>query len=245
MNYDKYRLSAREYIICLGKFILISITFSYLFYDSFGMILLSSPLCILYLKREKNNKLIYRKEQLKKEFLKAILSVSASLSAGLSVDNAFREAAVDMQRLFGKRECIVLELNSLCRKVSCGIRIEDALNDFAVRSGVDTIRDFALIFACAKESGGNLRNVIAKCVDILENEQKTKDEIKVLLRQKQLEQRIMSIIPLGIILYLRVSSGNFLNILYHNTCGRLVMSGCLGVYLVSIYLSERICRISV
>lgn len=245
MNYDKYRLSAREYIICFGKFMLISISFSYLFYDSFAMIFIASPLCILYLRRERNNKLIHRKEQLKKEFLKAILSVSASLSAGLSVDNAFREAAGDMQRLFGKRECIVIELNTICRKIGCGIRIEDALSDFAARSGIDTIKDFALIFASAIESGGNLRQVIAKCVDILENEQKIKDEIKVLLSQKQLEQRIMSIIPLGIIFYLRLSSGSFLNILYHNTFGYLVMTGCLAVYLASIILSERICRISV
>lgn len=243
MNYEKYRFSAKEWIICLGKFILISISVAILFYDSPQIFVCSSPLCGLFIKREKRIRKRKRKEEVAEEFLKALQSVSASVSAGLSFDNAFREAASDMERLYGKKGYIVTELKTICRKISCGIRIEEALKDFAAGSGIDIIRDFAIIFGCARESGGNINHVISNCMEIMESDRKIKEEIKVLLRQKQLEQRIMSIFPLGIILYLRVSSGAFLNVLYHNYLGYIVMTGCLITYLASILISEKICEI--
>lgn len=245
MNYDKYSFSMVEWIICLGKYVLIGLTLSFLFYDSVKVFIFSLPLCCLFVKREKANKKRKRKDEVAEEFLKALQSVSTSVSAGYSFENAFIEAAADMERLFGKKGYIVIELKAIARKISCGIRIKEALNDFAVRSGIESIRDFALIFESAKDSGGNLNQVITRCIDIMESNRKTKDEIKVLLRQKQFEQRIMSAIPPGIILYLRMSSGSFLEVLYHNLRGCLIMTFCLVMYLVSILISEKICEICV
>ena len=73
----------------------------------------------------------------------------------------------------------------------------------------------------------------------------TEREIEVLLSGKRFEQRIMGIIPLVIIVYLRFSTGSFMDVLYHNFAGALVMSVCLVIYVLSYILAARIVAIEV
>lgn len=244
MNYDKYHLSARECMICIGEYIIIISLISYLFYDSMLFIIFFVPLTPLYVKKEAARRKINRKERLGEEFLKSLQSVATSLAAGISPENAFKEAYIEMERMYGPGELIVLELKELCQKLSYGTRLEEALQDFASRSGISAISDFALVFETAKETGGSFQRVISNCVNIMEEDYRIKGEIKVLIRSRQYEQRIMSVIPLGIILYLKLSSRGFLDVLYHNFFGYLVMTGCLAAYIISVIVSEKICEIS-
>lgn len=245
MNYDNYHLAAREWMICIGEYIIIISLFSYLFYDSMLFALALLPFFVLYVKCFKEKRKAKRREELKEEFLKSLQSVSTSLVAGLSPENAFRDALSDMKRLYGERGYIVVELEAICRKITYGTRLEDALADFANRSAVETIRDFSVVFGAAKKSGGGFSHIISDCIDIMDEDRKTKEEAMVLIRSKQYEQQIMNIVPLGIILYLKLSSGDFINVLYHNLAGYVIMSGCVFTYVFSVFISERISRINI
>lgn len=44
---------------------------------------------------------------------------------------------------------------------------------------------------------------------------------------------------------MQVTSSGFLDVLYHNLPGVLVMTGCLGVYLFSFRMGRKIVRIQV
>ena len=70
-------------------------------------------------------------------------------------------------------------------------------------------------------------------------------EIRVMLSEKVLEQRIMNAVPFLIIFYISASSKGFFNVLYGNLTGVLVMSACLAVYLFAFGLSERIMAIRI
>lgn len=59
------------------------------------------------------------------------------------------------------------------------------------------------------------------------------------------EQLVMSMVPGVMILYMQVTSRGFLDVLYHNLPGVLVMTGCLGVYLFSFRMGRKIVRIQV
>ena len=56
---------------------------------------------------------------------------------------------------------------------------------------------------------------------------------------------IMSLMPAGIILYLKLTSPGFLEVLYGNPFGILAMSLCLGIYGLSYWLGRRIVDIEV
>lgn len=245
MNYEKYRLNINEWIFVIVSFVIIDAAIAYIFYDSLTSIWIFSPLFIVYFKVYRDKKLIRIKERIDDEFVKALNSISSSLSAGLSVENAFIEAAEDMERLFGDKSVIVKELRIINRRVESKEVLTDALNDFAKRSGSLAIEDFALVFSIANGYGGGFARIIQNCVDIIQNDRQIREEARILVRGKQYEQQVMSIIPIGIILYLRLSSKGFMSVLYHNFLGIIVMTICLIIYFLSIFISDRICNISV
>jgi len=55
----------------------------------------------------------------------------------------------------------------------------------------------------------------------------------------------MSLMPAGIILYLKLTSPGFLSVLYGNLFGMCAMTLCLGIYVLSYWLGRRIVDIEV
>ena len=69
--------------------------------------------------------------------------------------------------------------------------------------------------------------------------------------QKQLDkkarqkERIMNLIPLGILLFVRLTNPGFLDVMYATWLGRGMMSVCLALYGGAFLLAERIVDIKV
>lgn len=245
MNYEKYRLTKKDWIFIVLEYSAIVMILGYVFYDSVIAMLLMFVLFPWFVKHEKEKRCSKLREELDGQFIKSLGAVSTALMAGLSVENAFKETVTDMERLYGEKSIIVKELRYINSQMAYGKRIDEALNDFAERTGSDQISDFALVFSVAMQSGAGFAKIIASCIKLMQTNMETREEITVLIRGKQYEQKIMSIIPLGIVLYLRLSSGSFIHVLYHNITGVLVMSMCLIAYIISIIISERLCTIEV
>lgn len=70
-------------------------------------------------------------------------------------------------------------------------------------------------------------------------------EIETSLAAKKYEQRIMSVMPCGIILYMELASPGFLDVMYTTMFGLLAMTGCLLIYLGAIYWGTKIVDIQV
>ena len=234
------RLDIKEWISAIVVYIVLAVAAAMLFYDSLAAALVFAPGFLLFIKYVKKIRTRKRKEQLTLEFLRCLSSVSTSLSAGISPENAFAAAASDMEKMYGSRSVMKKELDTLNLQTATGTGLADALFDLAARIGIADVYDFAVVFSVAREKGANLGSVIARCVGIMEQKTEAETEASVLIRSKQYEQRIMCIIPPGIIAYLRLSSAGFIRVLYHNSLGIVVMSVCLLVYVFAIWLSERI-----
>ena len=60
------------------------------------------------------------------------------------------------------------------------------------------------------------------------------------LAAKEYEQRLMSVMPLAVLSYVRMTAGTYLEPLYDSPIGMVIMSLCLGLYLGMFLLGERI-----
>ena len=170
----------------------------------------------------------------------ALRTVSASLLAGYSMENAWREAAREVENLYGKDAILLRELEEINRAVALNIPIEKLLDQFADRSGNADIMSFAEVFAFAKRSGGNFAAIIEETSEHMRARHDTEREIQVLIASRKLEQRVMNVIPIFILAYLKLTSGDFLSPLYGNLFGICFMTGCLGTYGVTILLADKI-----
>ncbi len=119
------------------------------------------------------------------------------------------------------------------------------LPDLGERSQIEDIENFASVFYTAKRTGGDMNRVIQKVSRMLGDKIDVKKEIEATLAAKKSEQMIMSLMPVGIILYLQMTSPGFLSVLYGNPFGIAAMSICLVIYAAAYWLGRRIVDIEV
>lgn len=245
IDYNKYELNLKEWIkgTLIGVFLIGII--SHLFYRSFLPFIILSPGIIFVIRLYKEKLRKERKEQLNVQFKDGIMALSASLSTGYAIENAFREAYMEVSLLYGKDSHISKEFNYIINQIQISITVEDLLEDFGNRSGLEDIENFAQVFKIAKRSGGELIQIIRSTAETIGQKIDTKREIATILSAKQYEQKIMNIIPFGIILYIKVSNPGFLDIMYTTLLGRIIMSVCLIIYFISYKMSTKIVTIEI
>lgn len=244
-NYDTYQLSLKENILYILLGMISASVLGVLFYRSFIGILLLSPLIYFIRKGMKNRLRKERKWKLNLEFKDGLLALSAALEAGYSAEHAFEEACKDLRQLYSEDSIIMKEFSYILRQIRMNITVEKALTDFGVRTGIEDIISFSEVFHTAKRTGGDLISVIKITGNIIGDKIEVKREIKTLITAKRLEANLMKFIPLLILVYLSAASPGFLNPLYHNLFGIMVMTIFLLVYLGAFLLIDKIIAIEV
>ena len=228
-NYDHYRFSMKELLKYMGQALALCIMADYLFYKSKWVLLLMLPVPVFYLKWQKNRMIRERRKNLNYQFKDALTSLSVAVQAGYSVESAVKTCVRDLERLYGKGTDIVEEFRYIESQQHISVPLEELFLDLGERSQIEDIENFASVFYTAKRTGGDMNRVIQK----------------VSLAAKKSEQMIMSLMPVGIILYLQMTSPGFLSVLYGNPFGIAAMSICLVIYAAAYWLGRRIVDIEV
>lgn len=233
-NYKDYPFTWKDWLEYGVKFVIKAMIICYLFYDSWKACLLFVPFAIVEYRRMKKAKLEQRRHQLNLEFKAMMESLVTSLNAGYSLERSFADSKRDLGLVYEKDAIIFNELDGILAGLKMNIPLESLLKDFGKRSGIEDIRNFANVVMAAKRSGGNLIRIIQKTVNSITDKMAVEEEIETLVTSKKLEVRIMMVMPYGIILYLRVTNGEFLEVLYHNALGVILMT----VFLTVIYIAD-------
>ncbi len=244
-DYRKYSFSKREWIGTLGIFAALAAAVSYLFYRSFLAFVLCLPLAGRFVKLRRASCIKKRQRVLARQFLDGMQSVSVALAAGYSVETAFAEALKELGTMYEKDDMIVREFRYIVIQLGMNRNLEELLLYLAVRSGVEDIRNFADIFSAAKRTGGNLIAIIRSTVLMASQKEETKREIDTCLSAKKMEQNIMSAVPALILVYVQTVSPGFLDGMYHNPAGVVIMSACLAVYGLAWLWGRKIVNIEV
>lgn len=230
-NYDTYHFSLPERLRYILEGFLVVLVLGTLFYRSVIGVFMLSPLIIPYYKNKKKELIKKRKWQLNLEFRDGINSLSAALSAGYSAEHAFVEVIKDLKRMYPEGAMIINEFSYLVNSIQMNITIEKALGDLGERSGIEDVISFAEVFATAKRTGGDIIQIIKTTGSTINDKLEVRREIMTLIAAKKFEATIMKIVPAGILCYLSISSPGFLDPLYHNIFGIIVMTILLGIYL--------------
>ena len=218
---------------------------SLLFYKSFIIcFVIAMVYGALNVKKETKRQEELRKWKLNLEFKELMLSISAELSAGYSIENSIRESEKDLDMLFGEKSAILIETEKIITELENGIPIEKALWEFAISSDIEDISCFSDIFGIAKRTGGNMVEIVKSTADKISEKIEVKREIKTMIAAKKMESRIMNIIPLLIIVYFWLTSPGFLDCLY-TVSGHIFMTGLFGIYMFGCMLSEKISDIKI
>ena len=244
-DYRRYRLTAKDHLQAAFTAAVGSAVISVLFYNCIWGILIMPVLFLVIKRRREKEAAKKRQEEITRQFLDAIRVVSSALFAGFSIENAWIEAQKEIENLYGEKSILYSEISKINRKVAMSVPIEELILNFAERTGVEDILSFAEVFCFAKRSGGDMVKIIDTTVCHIKEKQETMQEIEILIAAKRMEQKVMGVIPIFILAYLRLTSNGYLDILYGNPLGTLFMSCALGAYLFATHMAEKIMNITV
>ena len=237
----------------LGKTVLLdgleggflTILLSWLYYDSFLAIPFLIPLIWFWHKERENVRREKRQELFRKMFREWILLLASSLTAGYSMENALVQSYQELCLMFPKGGIMQEELKMMLAKAGNNQRPEILFDELAEKYPYEEVQSFAEVFKAARISGGSLQTVIRGTAAQMAEIMDTRREIRTLLAARVYEQRIMSVMPAAVLLYIRLGSGEFLEGLYHNMTGALVMSVCLGIYGAAYWMGKRMVQFEI
>ncbi|MCI6677231.1 MAG: type II secretion system F family protein [Clostridiales bacterium] len=224
---------------------LLSVSISWVFYKSVFVCGVSLLSVVFYLKYKQEQLRKKRLELLRMQFRDGIVMMASLLSAGYSPENAVAKVPAELEMLWGKDADMALEFHKMSNELLLNRPIEAIWNDFAKRSGMEEAENFAQVFAIVKRSGGNVSLIIQWAVQRLNQRFQAEEQIQTMLASRKYEQKIMNSIPIIILVYINISSPEMISSMYTTISGRIIMTICLCIYLVSYGLAKKIVEIEV
>lgn len=239
MDYGKYSMTIKDWGMVLLKSIAATVIIAYLFYDS-PVVCIIFPIVFLYFKRAvKQDEIERQKQELTEEFMNVLKILSANLLAGYSVENSLKEAESEIRMMYGENSLMLSEIVDMNRQIGMNQTFETVLGNFAARTGIEDIENFADIFSFAKRSGGKFVDIIESTTYRMWSKYDTGRQIDVAVSAKRLEQRLMNYIPVVLLAFLKIASKDYMSALYGNMIGVIFMTVCLVAYAAAIKLAGR------
>ena len=244
-DYTVFILSSKQYVLAIVQGVFLMGAIGYLFYQHWlGVVLIG---CIgIYNPRLKRAALLERRRtQLTMQFKQALYAISSSLSAGRSVENAFKEAIQDLQLLYpGVEVDVIRELRIIGTRVDNGESMETAVLDFSKRAQQEDISSFADVLVTCKRMGGDLIEVVRRTSSVISEKMEIVQDIQVLVAQKQLEMKAMMVAPFLFIAFMNMSAPDFMEMLYSGM-GRIISTIALLILFAAIWMMKRMMNIRV
>ncbi len=223
----------------------LSLVFGYAFYRSFLAVLILLPAAVPYTLVRRKMYTDGIRRMLRNDFTAVLGGLTIALRAGLSADNAFRETGKHLSAVLGNEHPLTRETAKIVQGIRNNRPPEALFSAFAERTGIEEIRDLSLVFTTAKRMGGDLIGILGDASDQILRRIAVEREIETAVAGKKLEHRILSAVPCLLLLYMQWSAPEFLEVLYGNAAGVIMMTACLAVYGAAFMLGVRIVSIEV
>lgn len=238
----KYRETVKDPRVIISA-ILITVLVAWLFYRSVIALVLFPIIlyaCLYYFYRSNSEK---RRQEVLLEFREMLKVIVSELKSGHSLENAVMILEEEITHLCGEEAIILTGIKNMQHQLRLKKPVEQVISDFASYYQYEEIISFAYTIGYAKRLGGNYVKNISVSAEKIEQRLEVRQDIKTQLAEKQFEMKIMGVMPLGILIYIGLTSYEFIEPLYHNIAGIAVMSVSLILYVVCLYIAKRIVTI--
>lgn len=183
-----------------------------------------------------------RKKALVMQFKDLLESLTASYSAGKNTLEAFTDAKEDLEHIYSDDTDIVNEVELIVGGMRNNLNVEDLLLNFAERSGLDDVQNFADVFRVAIRQGANIKDIIFSTRDVIGDKIEIEMEINTIMSGNKNELYIMMVMPLIIIVSLGgLGSGTSDN----SATNVIVKLIALGLFVLAYWLGKKFTKIEI
>jgi tight adherence protein B len=209
--------------------------------------MISSMLFPFILKKHYIKHLLFRRRELfKDQFIQLLQSLSASMACGRQMGEALEEGLDNLKKSYNQDTPLVLELEHVVKSINNSREKEEVLlRGIAIRSKLEEMKIFVDVFTICRETGGDMEKAISRTIRILLDKMSIEREMMVMMAQKKLESKIISFMPFGVILFLKLTSSDYIEPLYATISGRIIMTLSLGVIWLSYRMTSQITKLNI
>jgi len=242
-DYTIYRLGRRERFLVIAAAFACCFAAVWLMYRNAAIAAIASPLGLLFPRHYAGMQGRKRRDRLRLQFKDALQALISLLSAGRSVENAFMSLEHDLVLLIGDtRSDLIAELRAIANRLNNGEQLEVGLQDFADRSGLEEVRNFAEAIAICKRAGGDLVEVVRRTAQLIAEKMDVELDVSVLVAQKKFESRIMMAMPFAFVGILGFMAEDYMRPMREGL-GIAMMTACLLLLLLCSWWMLKIMEI--
>lgn len=262
LNYRVYYMNIKERVIYFILAFAVGALIGYLFYGGIGKDEYGNPTTITYIlnivipavigiisgkiflpirTQQIINK---RRKQLSLQFRDMLDGITTSLGAGNNVMNSFNAVYNDLKMQYSDDAYIIKELEIILSGIHSNFNIEDMLEDFGKRSGIDDITSFANVFKICYRKGGNIQEIIQNTHSILSKKMEINEEIGTTISGSKLDQMIMIVMPIILVGLIKIMSPEFAANFVTPT-GLIATTIAVGLFIAAYFVGKAIMNIKV
>ncbi len=231
-------------LVAIGKGVGLGCLIALLFFESgWGCMIIPACLGITW-KQAKKQQSQKAQEKEQEHFAEYLGFLKEALLVGYSLEQAVGEGKKGMLTTLKEEDSFLQAVTRMERKMQLGTPVETAFSEWAEEAVCDDIRDFAEVLLIAKRTGGAVQQVIDHTEQVIRDKQETLRYIRSVLHSRQYEAKVMKCMPFAMLVYLRLFMADFLEPLYHNPVGIVVMSVVLTVYFVLCLAVDKVTSVS-
>lgn len=243
-DYNSYVMCWKERVLYTALASVIIFAVAYVFYRSLLLSSLLVPLALMYPRQRIRGIIAARKKELNIQFKDMLYSLSSSISAGKTVEGAFREVLKDLSVLYPDPNAFILvEVRRIISRLETNETLESALADFAHRAGLEDMNNFVNVFNICKRSGGNIAEVIKNTSAIINDRIEVGQEVDTMLAERKFEQKVLNVVPILMILLLSATAPDYMSPVFSTAAGRFTMSISILLLAAAWFISAKFCDI--
>lgn len=175
-----------------------------------------------------------------------LYSLSSALSVGKSVETGIRDSLQDLQVIYPDPETdILVELGLILRGLGMNNTIEDMFGQFAERAHLEDIDNFVDIFVTCKRTGGDLIEVMRSTSNTIGDKIEVKQEIETMISGKKYEFNFLMILPVIMVLFLTLTSGDYMAPVFTTIVGRIAMTAAIAIFALAYVVGSKIMKINI
>jgi tight adherence protein B len=166
-------------------------------------------------------------------FLESVIRVlSAGNTLEESIAAAARESPEPIRPLFV----------SVGRQVRLGAPVETVLMETASIHQIRDIKVMALASAINRKYGGSLRNIIRSLIQTIRQRDSAARELRALTAETRFSAMVLSIVPVGLMLYIFAQNPTYYSQMWTDTSGRLMLIVSVIFQVLGVILIYRMMR---
>ncbi|OAS16039.1 type II secretion system F family protein [Paenibacillus oryzisoli] len=240
LNTKKYLMYTLPICICIFLFMLFFFrSFSFAFVISLAGFLYPRIIILGIIKK--------RRRLLNNQLKEAMFSMVSSLRAGASLQTAIERCVLDLKNIFHneKDAPIIREFDQMSKELQMGYTVDEVLYAFRERVYLEDVTDFVNATLIAKKRGGNLTEILINISKVISEKIEISNEIQVLTAGKQMEAKMLSLMPVFIVGCLTILSPEYMEAMYDSWIGKLLLFIGFIFIIINYFISRKIVDIHV